>query len=471
MSTIVHPKAGVSQSRVSADTVYDFENYLAIRPDDIQLRYSLAMSYCESRDLKKVFEHLSGILLAYHQKTLPQVNTRETKRFVGLVAVQMALLAEFYRTLLDWKQVATFGGFGLKYAKMIAAETHDGVLGKEIDALDLRYYTWQRWHADVKQEDGVYIRPCSPLTIQLEPTNCCNLQCRMCPRQTMNRPLRFFDSTAWEKMIATWSNRVRDLTLPHLVFPELSLSDSLPGLVKLYFMGEPLLHPQLDVLIKINKEHGVQSAIQTNGKLLSRPSIRQRLLDAAPDLIAVSIDGFDASSYENIRHGASWEDLLSGMISLEQERKARGLRDTVRITVNTILPEITQEAWQHTRQFLAPLEPYADLIGFTGLNQQFKGTFYNREGTIDAYEHIPGYPAPLGQPVCMEALEKLNILSDETVTPCCYDINGDMSLGMLHEGIDTIWQKPSTVSFHSALLKDQINGLALCRRCKGQESR
>lgn len=75
--------------------------------------------------------------------------------------------------------------------------------------------------------------------------------------------------------------------------------------------GEPLLHPKLDVLIKIVKKNGLLLHVSTNGILIKRMIKLMKSLD----YINISLDGYNYETYKHFRGGTKeqFEDILSGL--------------------------------------------------------------------------------------------------------------------------------------------------------------
>ena len=69
------------------------------------------------------------------------------------------------------------------------------------------------------------------------------------------------------------------------------------------------------------------------------------------------------------------------------------------------------------------------------------------------------------QPLCVEPLTKLNVLWDGSITPCCYDIDCEMPLGHIKDGIDNIWKSSKVKELQEALLNQDFMKYPLCSAC------
>jgi MoaA/NifB/PqqE/SkfB family radical SAM enzyme len=149
---------------------------------------------------------------------------------------------------------------------------------------------------------------------QVETSMACNLGCVMCPwkqirEQTENRAL--LSDETWE--------RIR----PHL--GEVAAIDFTGG-------GEPTLHPRLPDLVAEAASAGCRTGFLSNGMLLDE-ELARRLIDAGIEWLTFSIDGADASTYEAIRPGASFELVTSNIRRLAAIRSGR----TPRIGINFVM--------------------------------------------------------------------------------------------------------------------------------------
>lgn len=106
-----------------------------------------------------------------------------------------------------------------------------------------------------------------PIHCNLFVTDRCNLDCAYCTEYDNSKPHPTLEEL--EKRI----DKIAAL-----------------GVIKISLVGgEPLLHPQIDAVIRHVKSKGITASISTNGLLLT-PSILDRLVDAGLDIVQVSID-------------------------------------------------------------------------------------------------------------------------------------------------------------------------------------
>lgn len=178
-----------------------------------------------------------------------------------------------------------------------------------------------------------------PETINIYPTDRCNLNCSMC-FEKLRKPRP-------ELPIKTWQTLLNDVKRFR---PRMHLSG-----------GEPFLYQDIDALIKSIKKHNLFLAITTNGTLLQHHAdviVREKV-----NHLTVSIDG-PARSHDTIRGvPGTYDRIITGLREIKKMRK-KHQPPILRINsmVNTEEPRIMYEMLEIARsvkadyiQFLHPL--------------------------------------------------------------------------------------------------------------------
>jgi MoaA/NifB/PqqE/SkfB family radical SAM enzyme len=130
--------------------------------------------------------------------------------------------------------------------------------------------------------------------LQVEVTGACNLQCRMCLvryRPALDRRTALFPLDSF-----------------------VALLDEAPQVerVTLQGLGEPLLHPDLTAMVATCAARAIRVGFNTNGTLLSARRI-DALLGAGLDWLHVSVDGATARTFESIRDGARFDQVIRNL--------------------------------------------------------------------------------------------------------------------------------------------------------------
>jgi MoaA/NifB/PqqE/SkfB family radical SAM enzyme len=159
--------------------------------------------------------------------------------------------------------------------------------------------------------------------LQVEVTTRCNLPgCIMCPR------------TAWPE---GW--QAQDLSWE--TFAALIPSLKFFSHVHLSGWGEPLLHPRLWEMAQVLRAQGLKVSLTTNGLGLNE-EVQRRVLEHL-DMVAISLDGARAETYERIRPGADFHQLVQQVAALCSRKRSLGLkRPEVVLLFLKIRPNLTE---------------------------------------------------------------------------------------------------------------------------------
>lgn len=138
-----------------------------------------------------------------------------------------------------------------------------------------------------------YVRS-QPFIYIIDITNACNLKCPVCIQSagTIKRNV-FLDFHEFEKIIA----RIRHFAVK----------------IKLYNWGEPLLHPDINKMVRTIRDSNIGCEISTN---LNGKFDISGLLDAGPDMVIISVDSIQQNTYKLIRNQGSFDTLVSNIRTL-----------------------------------------------------------------------------------------------------------------------------------------------------------
>jgi radical SAM protein with 4Fe4S-binding SPASM domain len=223
--------------------------------------------------------------------------------------------------------------------------------------------------------------------------------------------------------------------------------------VYLHHRGEPLLNPAIFDMIACAREAGLRTRFHSNGTLLDEARAR-RLLDAGPDLVSFSVDGFAKEAYERIRVGARFETTVENIVRLVERRRSLG-RDRPYVIVERIRfrqgdpPELAEDVRTLTRRFLE-----------AGVDEVIA-----KEEYTWAEEDAPELEGPLRQAVCTFPWYSMVICWDGTVTPCPQDFRAHIVMGNAAQTpLREIWNGPAYRDLRRCLATD-LQSLALCHKC------
>ena len=146
----------------------------------------------------------------------------------------------------------------------------------------------------------------APPSLQIEPTNYCNVQCICCPTSRSSRPRGFIDLNLFQKIIDAAS--------------QLDVKR-----VRLFPHGEPMLHPRIIEMIRYAKSKGLAIHLTTNGMFNEKhiEALLQSGVNSA-DHIAFSILGYSSQVHEGIMKKAEHDKVLKNISDVLESRTKTG---------------------------------------------------------------------------------------------------------------------------------------------------
>ncbi|WP_374251425.1 radical SAM/SPASM domain-containing protein [Xanthobacter sp.] len=142
-----------------------------------------------------------------------------------------------------------------------------------------------------------------PVCLYLETTNRCNLLCTTCPRtyEELEPPA----DMSWELFT--------------------SIVDQIPDLERcvLHGVGEPMLVPDLDRMVRYLKDRGTYVLFNTNGTVLTEKNGRA-MIAAGLDELRVSLDAANSHSYRAIRGKNYFDRILKNVRAFRDLQEREG---------------------------------------------------------------------------------------------------------------------------------------------------
>jgi len=136
----------------------------------------------------------------------------------------------------------------------------------------------------------------------LELTNACNMNCKMCGRNT-----------------ADFKASYLPLEIVSYFRPFLSVIEE----VTLMGWGEPTIHPMFKEILEMLDQYNVRKYFLTNG--LSLNELIEVIFKYRVDLLGVSVNGATPETNDAVRLGSSLEDILKSLREITAIKKARSL--------------------------------------------------------------------------------------------------------------------------------------------------
>ena len=113
--------------------------------------------------------------------------------------------------------------------------------------------------------------------------------------------------------------------------------------VKLQYLGEPLLHPEVDKQIRYAKDAGILDVIfNTNATLLTEEKSYE-ILEAGIDAIFFSVDSADPRTFNEIRIGADYEKVVANIHQFLEIKEKMGYDNVqTRISMTVIKHDLSE---------------------------------------------------------------------------------------------------------------------------------
>ena len=255
--------------------------------------------------------------------------------------------------------------------------------------------------------------------LYIELSSVCNLKCKMCFRNS------WFDEVPSLMSDAT-VNCVKS-----------AISDN--DVKSIFFggMGEPLLHNRIFELIKFSKYYNKQTELITNATLLTR-DISKKLVESGIDTLWISLDGFTKESYEAIRKGSLYQEIIENLkyfCSIKRNIKL-GLTFVMMKENLTELDKINSFADEYDFEYinLSHVVPGEELKKENAIyNLHYRVGKIYRFSKNEKYKKQLDYCPFIGDDVCF-------IRSDGEVCPC---------MQLLHNSYSYLYEERRKIYAHS----------------------
>ena len=283
-----------------------------------------------------------------------------------------------------------------------------------------------------------------PRKIYVEPTNICNFRCVHCVHDgALTRKPGRLDVDLYKRRLDE---------IEHL---------SMHSKIQFTGVGEPLLHPQWDEIIRYAHDKGFFTLMNSNASLLT-PENCEKMVASGLDYLHVSIDGLTKETYESIRIGGNFEKVIENLFNLfEARHKAHGYHLAV------VLGIIDQKR-NHKE-----LESFIDFFSKLPFHHVVSGELFNHMGTIEeasiAYSDKQSLPKS-EYPICNTPWDLLSINCDGHAVGCNYDFDNRFVVGDLNEeGFLDIWNSEKMQQFRKAVYEHSYDVIEkkgpMCTEC------
>jgi len=278
----------------------------------------------------------------------------------------------------------------------------------------------------------------NPYIKVLEPTNACMMNCIMCPRKNMTRKVEFMDLELYKSIIdqAKWND--------HLDFSH---------------FGDPLMHPQIESMIRYATKKGIKVQIYTNPNLLTEETCL-KLIKSKLQLIYITIDGADDKTYKYFRGpNASYKKAIKNIDTLIRLKKERN--SDMKIVVAMIVMEKNKNQ----------IDDFKKIWGKKGIDIVTTKNFITFEGSDKkifklGVKGLYKEKFGIGSGDCADPWTGVVVTAGGNVVPCCLDYDEKYMLGDLKkESLKEIWNNKKIRLLRKYFKNHTEDKIDLCRTC------
>lgn len=274
---------------------------------------------------------------------------------------------------------------------------------------------------------------------QIELTNICPMDCIMCVRKKMSRPLGFMDEALFKSIVGQINGINTHIILHHF--------------------GESLFHPLLYNLLSYLKKTKIKSILSANPTELSQEKIEAVCRGGLSELI-LSIDGATQETYKSIRGehadlGLAENNILA-LIKFKGKFKFKYPKLTIqmiRMTKNEDEIPLFKKKW-----------------AISGINQVYIKDFYIWSCSPQGIKDLSPDKALQASFPCSCPWQDMVILWDGRVVPCCNDFDGLYVLGdAAQKTLQEIWNDQPMLVLREQHRNNKLGESILCKECAVKE--
>lgn len=300
----------------------------------------------------------------------------------------------------------------------------------------------------------------SPLFLQIEPTILCNLECAYCINPTLSRDRT---SLSFEK------------------FKHILSEVPLINKISLVGIGESFMNKDLWKIIRYAKSSGLEIGTTTNATILNA-RLLDEIFSSGLDWLNFSIDGATKKTYEAMRPGANFEDVIA---NIHRIVSAAGKRAKPRLAVwflsnsNNIseLPDmvplvkelgITELHTQGVHYWGHPdwYQGAQEANNIPSLRDHLKKT-RDAADALDVSFQWVNFPDEKAPRSCKWPWKGAYITADGHVTPCCENGSDPKRItfgNIFDKSFSDIWNSHNYRTFRREL-REKGTRPAICKDC------
>ena len=280
-----------------------------------------------------------------------------------------------------------------------------------------------------------------PPVIHVEPTNMCNLKCKLCPTgdNLITREKGYMKKETFFKILD-------------------DLGDYLITAI-LYGWGEPLLHKDFPDFVRACTERNICTTTSTNGQFIQSLEEALSLVDAGLTGINIAIDGSSDEIYKNTFRSAGEFEKIKKCASFMAEAKRIRNKKTPCTNLRIVVTGQNRHDIPDVEKLARELN--ADIFTCKKLINQSCSEYFTHY-TPDSKENKPLNKKTFR---CIFPFREPKIFWDGTVVGCDIDYNVELPFGKIGEKkFKDIWNSQNALKLRKAVLEKKSYP-DFCHRC------
>jgi len=229
--------------------------------------------------------------------------------------------------------------------------------------------------------------------------------------------------------------------------------------ILLHTIGDPLANTKLKDYLYILRKYKIQAGISTNGLMLEKHlDTLKEYFDICSN-IRFSIDGVKKNTYEKIRYGGKFENVIRNLDLAQNQLKPIGYEFAIDLV-------ISKDNFNELGEFIVFFKKY--------LNNPFKNMHLNFMNSLspnnDYFLNNNVMPENTYENIFCNFASQLTpyILVDGRVSACCRDYDGSLVVDDINQNsLGDIYKSEGFKNLHNAHINDDgsIEEYKLCKSC------
>ncbi|MEK6972544.1 MAG: radical SAM/SPASM domain-containing protein [archaeon] len=291
------------------------------------------------------------------------------------------------------------------------------------------------------------MRSTDPVIYNIETTNACNMQCKMCPRTTlMTRKIETLDMDLFKRIInqiRPWAkdewDRWQDFAEKDYKIPRKGMSENhfflyiIPKVIVLHGYGDPLLDKDMTKRVKLMSDRGIPTYFSCNPANIDVKKTID-IFKAGLNYVKYSIDSVEDETHKKIRGPASnFSESYNKILKILEIKEKEGLKTNIVITMINFDRLNQQEEYQKLVEKFKDFDVY---IYLKSLDQLWYEKSKQETMSIHWSE------------LCQFPWSSMSIKSDGKIAMCSEDFNNEIILGDSKEQtLLDIWNGEKYIQF------------------------